>query len=106
MTCNVVEALAPGARFNMEFPKTAVHPLATVAPKLKLDGEQPELSLLVTEIVKLTIAPACTYWLCEGDSEITGFAATHVAAPNVTFTVAPVLLTVVGEIVIPEVASV
>lgn len=108
VTWRVVEPLVPGERVSMELPSTPPHPLGTEAARLKLPLLQAELSLLVTFTVKLTVVPGVTDWLCAGEIPIEGFASVQeaVVLPNVTFTVAPVLLTAVGVIVIPAAESV
>jgi hypothetical protein len=51
VTCNVVEVVPPGFSVSDELAKAEVHPLGTLARRLKVDGAQLALSLLVTETV-------------------------------------------------------
>jgi hypothetical protein len=73
---------------------------------LKLELLQAELSLSVRVTVKLSVVPDATHALCAGVMLSVGLAGAHVEPANVTCTVAPVLLTAVGVMVIPAVESV
>ena len=65
-----------------------------------------ELSLFFTLTVKFTGVPDVTYRFCKGEMLTVGFALVQVDWPNVTCTVAPVLLAEIGVMVTPAVESV
>jgi hypothetical protein len=51
VTCNVVDAAAPGPMVRAEAPNVPVHPEGTLRCRVKLEGAQPVLSRLVTVMV-------------------------------------------------------
>jgi hypothetical protein len=77
--CKLVEPWLPGAMVKaaVDKPSTALQPLGTESLRWNVDGEQLELSLLVTAITYITVAPGCMDWLIFGESVTVGLALMH-----------------------------
>jgi hypothetical protein len=105
VTVRVAEPLVPAESVKADVFHRPVQLVGRVSLRLKVVAGQPELSLLFTLTMKFTGVPEVTYWLCKGEMLTVGFASLQVDGPNVTCTLAPVLLAEIGVIVTPEVES-
>ena len=74
VSVTVVDALAPGLSVSDELPNAALHPLGTLAARLKLAAEQLEASLLVTVNVYFLAVLAVADTVVDGETASEGLA--------------------------------